>query len=364
MKKLKIGIIGTNGLPGKYGGWDQLVNHLTLKLRDQFDFLVYTSYFGAEPGLTEYNGAKLQIIRLKANGIQSIFYDMVSMFHAVFKCDVIFVCGTSGCLFFPIVKLFGKKIILNPDGLEWKRKKWSRPVKWFLKVSERVGIQFSDCVVADNSKISSYIKEEYKKETELIEYGGDHVIRNVALSDKYKIKYSIEPNHYAFKVCRIEPENNIHTILEAFTSSDMKLVIVGNWNYSKYGRDLKEKYTNYKNLRLLDPIYEQGALDELRNNCALYIHGHSVGGTNPSLVEAMNLGLCIAAFNVEFNIETTENSALYFNSSEDLKQLLDSFSNQEIDVNYYQGKMRMIAERRYTWDLITKKYSKVFSSPK
>ncbi|MDB9913100.1 DUF1972 domain-containing protein [Flavobacteriaceae bacterium] len=356
----KVGIIGTNGLPGKYGGWDQLVNHLTKNLRDQYSFLVYTSYTSAEPGLTEYNGAKLKIVKFKANGVQSIPYDIYSLIHACFRCDVLFICGTSGCLSLPLIKLFGKKIILNPDGQEWKRKKWSKPVRWFLKISEKFGILFSDIVVADNKRIQDYITKSYNKSSVLIEYGGDQVLK-VPMSLVTAKKYNVKSNKYAFKVCRIEPENNIHLILEAFKKKqNIDLIIIGNWNYSKYGQELKKQYSNLKNLILLDPIYDQVTLDELRSNCGLYIHGHSVGGTNPSLVEAMNLGLCIVSFNVDYNIETTENKALYFNDEKDLINILDNYKNNLIDVIEHKSSMKEIANRRYKWNIITEKYSEIF----
>ena len=358
--KRKVGIIGTNGLPGKYGGWDQLVNHITKNLKDDFSFIVYTSYATADPDIKEYNGAKLKIVHFKANGIQSIPYDIVSMLYAIITCDVLFICGTSGCIFLPFIRLFGKKIVLNPDGQEWKRKKWSKPVQWFLKLSESVGIKFSTVIVADNVKIQEYILDNYKKHSSLIEYGGDHVI-NLDLSTKTANKYDISNGKYAFKVCRIEPENNIHLILEAFKiKKNIDLLIIGNWNFSDYGRDLKNRYQRYENLKLIDPIYDQHTLDELRSNCGLYIHGHSVGGTNPSLVEAMNLRLCIVAFNVDYNIETTENSALYFKGEKELLKILDDFENNFIDLEKYKNKMKEIALRRYRWSLITDKYAKVF----
>lgn len=358
--KLRVGIIGTNGLPGKYGGWDQLVYHTTNNLKEDFAFTVYTSYSTADPNLKEYNNAKLKIIKFKANGIQSIPYDIASMIHAIFHCDVLFICGTSGCIFLPIVRLFGKKIVLNPDGQEWKRKKWSKAVQWFLKISEKLGVLFATTVVADNVKIQEYIGLEYKKKSELIEYGGDQVI-NIPLSDATAKKYGIENGKYCFKVCRIEPENNIHVILDAFhKNGKVDLILIGNWNFSEYGKLLRIKYTDSKNLKLLDPIYDQITLDELRSNCGLYIHGHSVGGTNPSLVEAMNLGLCVVAFNVDYNIETTENSALYFNDENDLLQVLQNFENNSIDVKIHKDKLKEIALRRYLWSIITDKYKKVF----
>lgn len=356
MKK-KIAIIGTNGLPGKYGGWDQLVIHLTDNLRNSFKFLVYTSYTAIE-GDAEYKGTQLVKVPFKANGFQSIPYDIYSIIHALFVCDVLFICGTSGCIFLPIARLFGKKIVLNPDGQEWKRGKWSKPVQLFLKLSEKWGVKGATHVVSDNIIIQKYIKTEYKKESFLIEYGGDQVIKT-ELSSSTSEKYNINVGKYAFKVCRIEPENNIDMILEAFSKTAiMPLVLIGNWNNSSYGIETRKKYSVFPNLKLLDPIYDQVTLDELRSNCGIYVHGHSVGGTNPSLVEAMNLGLNIFSFNVDYNIETTDNKAFYFADASGLSQLLTKFVSGDIDSNSAQ--MLEVAKRKYLWSIITDKYSEVF----
>lgn len=358
MKKT-IAIIGTNGLPGRYGGWDQLLNHLTINLRNSFDFVVYTSSYNPESHLKEVNGAKLKIINLKANGIQSIPYDIISMIHASFKYDILLVLGTSGCIALPFIRAFGKKIILNPDGAEWKRGKWNRFTQWFLKKSEQYGITYSTRVIADNKIIQNYIYDTYRVESKLIEYGGDNT-SYVQLTKATKEKYSIETGKYAFKVCRIEPENNIDLILEAFENYEQKIVMIGNWNNSNYGKNLKDKYKKYKHLILLDPIYDQQQLDELRGNCALYIHGHSVGGTNPSLVEAMNLGLCCIVYNVDYNIETTENSAIYFSSKAELQEILNRYTSGEINTSLYGKRLHEIAKRRYLWSIITEKYKQAF----
>lgn len=359
MKKKVVGIIGTNGLPGKYGGWDQLVIHLTNNLKKQFDFIVYTSYTNYNPKNKVINNAIIHRVGFKANGMQSVPYDIISMLHAVRHCDVLFICGTSGCIFLPILKLFGKKIILNPDGQEWMRDKWSKPVQWFLKTSEKLGVKFANIVIADNKVIKNYLSTAYNKESVLIEYGGDHVLK-VPMSEITEKKYGIKANEYAFKVCRIVPENNIDLILDAFKDvPSAKLVLVGNWEFSDYGKKLLEKYSEYPNLKLLLPIYDQQMLDELRSNCAVYIHGHSVGGTNPSLVEAMSLGLPIFSFNVSYNKETTEEKAFYFSTKEELKKLLLNFHDKN-KLKECAYNMLEIANRRYKWDTITEKYSKVF----
>ena len=163
---------------------------------------------------------------------------------------------------------------------------------------------------------------------------------------------------YAFTVCRIEPENNIHLLLEAFADKEkveFPLVIVGNWDYSEYGRSLKNQYRNCESIHLLDPIYDPEKLNALRKNCFVYLHGHSCGGTNPSLVEAMYCHLAIAAYDVNFNRETTENKALYFTNAADLQHICSETPEKtfaEIADSMYE-----IALRRYTWKRISSCYA-------
>jgi glycosyltransferase involved in cell wall biosynthesis len=354
--KKKIAIIGTNGLPGRYGGWDQLLNHLTNDLKDDYHFSVYTSSYDAVDGIREYNGAILPIIPLRANGIQSIPYDIISMIHAIiFKHDVLLILGTSGCIFFPFLKFFKPKIILNPDGAEWKRGKWNSLIQKFLEFSEYIGIKYASLVIADNIIIKRNIDVRYKKNSLLIEYGGDNA-KYVPINRYTENKYGIKSRSYAFKVCRIVPENNIELILETFSRINFKLILIGNWNFSKFGTLIRKKYSTFNNLILLDPIYDQTTLDELRSNCFVYIHGHSVGGTNPSLVEAMSLSLCCLVYNVDYNRETTENSALYFDSVDSLLRILYLVIDNESKRNEISSLMYTIATKKYKWKFIVNKY--------
>jgi len=148
-------------------------------------------------------------------------------------------------------------------------------------------------------------------------------------------------------------------ILEAFAQLAYPIVMVGNWNNSAYGVDLREQYINYAHMHLLDPIYEQELIDELRGNCGLYIHGHSVGGTNPSLVEAMNLGLCTLVYDVSYNRETTENKAFYFHNTQSLRELVEKVLDDESCVLDCGKKMLEISEKRYQWPIITESYRKL-----
>lgn len=361
MKKTKVGIIGTVGVPAKYGGFETLAHQLVLNLGQQLDLTVYSSsksYAKAER-VPVWKGAKIKYIPLKANGVQSILYDILSMIHAMIFCDVLLVLGVSGCIFLPFVKIFStKRIIVNVDGLEWRRAKWSGWIKKFLIFSERMAIQFADEIITDNAGLQDYVLDHYGIHSSLIEYGADHV-SPVSIQGGLEEKYPFLQHKYAFKVCRIEPENNIHLVLAAFKElPQLPLVLVGNWSHSPYGIALKTTYGDLPNLHLLDPIYEPTELNMLRSNCAVYIHGHSAGGTNPSLVEAMYLGLPIIAFDVIYNQVTTEFNAAYFKTKSDL--LAQVLSLSAVDLKEFGLEMKRIADRRYTWAYISNKYQTSF----
>lgn len=251
-------------------------------------------------------------------------------------------------------------MVINIDGLEWKRDKWGKAAKWFLKYSEKLAVKYADIVVADNAVIQNYVTSEYNVTSELIAYGADHV-ESVFLSDEIKIKYPFLNSRYAFKVCRIEPENNIHKILEAFSlHTNLNLIIIGNWDNSQYGKDLKNKYSEFENIFLRNPIYDQKILNQIRSNCYVYVHGHSAGGTNPSLVEAMYLRLPIICYDVRYNRETTNNSALFFKEPADLVLLLKSLNEDEL--KEVSNSMKDYAVKNYQWNSISKKYYDLLNS--
>jgi glycosyltransferase involved in cell wall biosynthesis len=357
MKKDRIAIIGTVGLPAKYGGFETLTEHLVEHLSSKYDFTVYCSKkkYTKEERIATYKGAALKYIPLNANGIQSIPYDTISILLALRNSDVLLILGVAGAWILPFVRLFtNKKIIISIDGMEWKRDKWPLLAKLYLWWSEKIAIQFSHIDISDNESIQDYTALRYKTLSRVIEYGADHTLQVKPCRKDFR-KYRFLKRNYAVKVCRIEPENNVQLVLEAFKNyAKMNLVIVGNWNNSKYGIALKESYKDIKNILLLDPIYNQREIDLIRSNATIYIHGHSAGGTNPSLVEAMYLSLPVIAFNVSYNKTTTENKALYFTSSENLVTHLESIS--EFKLQELRKEMKTVANRRYTWDVISKQY--------
>ncbi|NQX97372.1 MAG: DUF1972 domain-containing protein [Flavobacteriales bacterium] len=352
----KVSIIGTVGIPSRYGGFETLAHHLTAQLKDEFEFTVYCSKkaYQKHERPSVFNRARLIYLPFNANGVQSIIYDIISIFHALFYADVLLVLGVSGGIAIPFVRFFtNKKIIVNIDGLEWRRNKWNGFAKWFLKFSEKIAVKYSHADITDNEAIKRYTSINYKTLSHLIEYGGDHTILSGS-SKKYIKKYPFLKHDYVFKVARIEPENNIHVVLKAFSLTNQKLVVVGNWEKSEYGIQLKKHFKKFDNIILYDPIYNQEELDVIRRNCVLYVHGHSAGGTNPSLVEAMCLELPVIAFDVSYNRATTENEALYFKNVQDLKRIISKIKCVDLIDN--SNKMKEIASRRYKWEIIANKY--------
>lgn len=352
-----IAIIGIQGVPANYGGFESLVENIIGE--DKSEDICYTVFCSSKDmgeRMPSYKGARLKYVPFHANGLQSVPYDIVSMMRVIRGYDTVLVLGVSGCIFLPVLRLFSRsKLVVNIDGLEHRRDKWGKTARAFLKYSEKIAVKYADVIIADNKGIQDYVKEEYGKDSELIAYGGDHVIRELSPGFEQEVldKYSLQSGDYAITVCRIEPENNCHKTLEAFSRTNKTLMFIGNWNRSEYGQNLKEKYSKFPNIIIQDPIYDIDILYALRKNAGLYIHGHSAGGTNPSLVEAMFFGCPILCYDVVYNRASTQEKAYYWADVEDLVGLL-----QRKDLC---GEiMRTIAQKEYTWKAITSQYEALY----
>lgn len=355
-----ITINGTVGVPASYGGFETLAEnlvryHVTQCLSDSLNVYCSGPAYTNKPRY--YLSARLHYLPLSANGAQSIPYDIWSLFSAVLRgSDRILLLGVSGAVALPIVRwLSCARIVTNIDGIEWRREKWRGVAKWFLRFSERIAIRFSHEVVADNAGIADYVYETYGRDCHVIAYGGDHAVQVAS-----KPYVGSLPEQYAFALCRIEPENNVGMILESFSRhAAVPLVFVGNWDNSAYGKGLRERFGGLPHLHLLDPIYDVGVLRYLRDRAILYVHGHSAGGTNPSLVEMMHFGVPVVAFDCVFNRHTTDGKAWFFANADQLAALVDSSSADAANEN--GAAMLGLARERYTWDAIGAAYFKLLS---
>lgn len=357
-EKKNVAIVGIVGVPANYGGYETMVDNMLDYTPENVEYTVYCSKTAYKERPKTYKGAKLKYFPFNANGMQALIYDALCTIHAWFFCDIILSLGGDGTYLYSFLRLFRKRrIIHNYDGFETNRDKWNPFVKWVITGIQNKAAKYSDFHIADNDAIVPLLKDRFGVNPVTIEYGGDGAF-TVKDDQSLKEKYGLEPLDYYFNVARIEPENNIHVMLEAFKGmSDKQLVLVGNWHKNGYGEELLKHYSDCKNIKMMDPIYDKKEINLLRSNCKLYLHPHSVGGTNPSLVEAMYLGLPIVAYDVVYNRATTEDKALYFKDSDSLIEIIE---NGEPQFAQIANVMKEIADRRYRWEVISIKYANLY----
>ncbi|PTR01300.1 glycosyltransferase involved in cell wall biosynthesis [Mucilaginibacter yixingensis] len=349
MKRKKIAIIGTAGIPAKYTGFETLAAHIVDNLGKNWDFTVYCSSKQYGRKARKFNGARLVYLPFKADGVQSFFYDLVSIFHALFYADVLFIMGVSSAFIIPFIRLFtNKKVITSVDGFEWKRNNYTklsvayrRAAEWVAKKCAHINIENNESM-QDVAALRHYL------------LGKGHV------PDVVRNKYSFINERYAFGFCRIAPENNVEMILQSFVlAPHHQLVLVGNWQKSEYGRSLRKVFSSYSNIHMLDAIRNQQELDMLARNSFAYIHGNVPGGLDPVLLEAMFSGLPVLAMKTPNNMEVTEGNALYFDSAIALSVLLNHTTVGEFQ--YIGQVMKETVQRRYTWALVATKYEVLFN---
>ena len=385
MKEKDVFIIGSNGIPAKYGGFETFVENLTAKKINK-NIKYHVACLAKNNNEFEYNNARCFNVNVPSIGpAKAIYYDLVALKRAIkyikknnIKNAAIYLLGSTIGAF---VGLYKKKIqkinakfYVNPDGCEWKRDKWNYFVKKYLKYSEKIMVKYADLVICDSINIEKYIKEQYEKykpNTTFIAYGSDleqEEIKesNEKLENWYKEK-SVTKNNYYLIVGRFVPENNYETMIKEFIKSDTKkdLVIITNVEKNKFYEKLKEKtkFDEDKRIKFVGTVYDSDLLENIRKNAYGYLHGHEVGGTNPSLLEALATTKLNLLLDVSFNKEVAQNGAMYWNKEENnLKQLLnkvESISNEEIQA--YSEKAKERIKEEYNWNKIIKKYEEIFN---
>jgi len=353
---LKIAILGTRGIPNYHGGFEQFAEFFALYLANQGeDVYVYNS--SLHPYKENiYNG--IHIITCKDPedklGTSGQFlYDLNCILDARKRnFDIILQLGyTSSTIWW---WLMPKKtvIVTNMDGLEWKRTKYSKKVQNFLKYAEKLGAIHSDHLISDSLGIQSYLKEKYNKDSTYIPYGAN-VFENK--KDDILKEYNLEKEKYSLLIARFEPENNLEMILDGVTESniDEPFLVIGK-HETPFGEYLKNKYKLYSNILFVGGIYDLEKLNNLRYFSRLYFHGHSVGGTNPSLLEAMASNTLICANNNDFNKSILKDNAFYFNDHNDVKELYNQLiKNQYLTII---NNNKIAIQEEFNWNIINFKY--------
>lgn len=361
MIQMKVCILGTRGIPNHYSGFEQFAEFFSVYLAEKgHDVYVYNSHNHPyqEP---EFKGVKLihkHDPEYKLGTFGQFIYDLNCIRDSRKRdFDIILQLGyTSNSIWW---FLLPKKsiIITNMDGLEWKRSKYSKPVQQFLKLAEKLAANSSDCLVADSLGIQAFLKKKYRKESTYIAYGA-HPFDS---PDPEILKhYQLESGNFNMVMARFEPENNIDMVLEGVVSSgdNKTMIVVGNYNTTKHGPYLTAKYKNHANIRFMGGIFKLEHLNSLRYYSNLYFHGHSVGGTNPSLLEAMASQALVVAHHNDFNRGVLGDNAYYFSNADEVKKILLTIKKSD-NLPFVRANFEKIA-REFNWDTINGKYLQLF----
>ena len=361
---MKIGIIGTRGIPNHYGGFEQFAEYLSVGLVEMgHEVSVYCPHNHPEKSEV-WNGVHRIMVKdpeEKWGTVGQFFYDFNSIWDSRKRdFDVILQLGyTSSSIWGPLMPK--AKVFTNMDGLEWKRSKFSKPVQAFLKFAERMAIWYSDEWISDSIGIQEYLQKKYRKDSTYIAYGAWPF--NSADSS-ILTNYQVQANRYFMLVARMEPENNIEMILDGYvlSGSSIPFLVVGKTE-NAFGKYLVEKYKNQSSIRFQGGIYNLEHLNQLRYHCLAYFHGHSVGGTNPSLLEAMASQAAIMAHNNVFNKSILGSEAWYFANNQEVATIIQRASESEFEaikkelirINFEK------IERDFSWDNIIHQYEKLLT---
>lgn len=358
---MKVAILGTRGIPNHHGGFEQFAEFFSVFLAQRgHEVYVYNSNLHPykESTFKKVNLIHCKDYEHKIGAAGQFLYDLNCILNSrKNEFDIILQLGyTSSSIWHPF---FPKKaiIITNMDGLEWKRSKYKTPVQKFLKFAEKLAAVKSDYLIADSLGVKEHLYELYKKESTYIAYGA-----NVFVNPNNEIleNYNVKAYNYNMLIARLEPENNIETILEGVNQSVTKtpFLVIGKHDVNKFGIYLKNKFKDDDNIRFLGGIYNLEHLNNLRYHSNLYFHGHSVGGTNPSLLEAMASNTLIIAHDNIFNKAILNEDAYYFSNSDHVKTYIETITKKNNLERVKNGVNKISTQ--FTWEKINQEYLSFF----
>jgi rhamnosyltransferase len=336
----RIAIIGSRGIPAAYGGFETIVEVIAPAL-SRNGFQAYVSCeskgFKRRP-YASYKGVRLvyfPVIGTIRNLSEVILYDALAASWAALSVDIIYMLAYTSIPTLILARLCGKTVIVNVDGVEWKRPKYNRLLRFILHAFEIATTRIANYVVVDSHTLGAYYKRNYGVTSVYLPYG---ITEIQALGPGALARFGVRKDEYYLVIGRLIPDNNIDIIIEGFarSHSTKKLVIVGPLLRSGYVRRLLER-RNERTL-FVGGVYEPQLQRTLRHNCYAYIHGHEMGGTNPSLVEALSCGNLILALDVDFNREVAEDCAIYFKKqADDLAEKIDLLERGPVPLEMKNG---------------------------
>lgn len=368
---MKIAFVSTRGIPNNYGGFEQFAEYISVGMAQRgHEVVVYSPKFHPYQEST-YKGVRIKHIyspeTWMGSSVGSFFYDFASLRDALKKedFDIIYEAGYTSIIpayiWFNVKKRKRPIFTTNMDGLENKRSKFSPMVRRFLDWEEKMAVKYSHYLIADNMGIHDYYKEKYGKESKFLAYGAD-------IHDDFKAEYleefGLKLEEYYILIARLEPENNIVMAIEGYLHSKENgrrpLIVVGKTN-TPHGKELVEKYGNERNVEFVGGIYDFKKLDSVRHFSKAYFHGHSVGGTNPSLLEAMAAGCFIFAHDNIFNRAVLKENAFYYPSADKVTEYLNRIDTiAEGSKIQYTARNIEVIRNEYSWESLIDKHEKYF----
>jgi glycosyltransferase involved in cell wall biosynthesis len=358
---MKIAILGTRGVPNYHGGFEQFAEHFSVFLAKS-DHEVYVYNSSSHPYKKEdYKGVKILHCldpEHKIGKAGQFIYDLNCILDSRKRnFDIILQLGyTSNSIWYKLLPN-DAIVITNMDGLEWKRSKYSKRVQKFLKYAEKLAIKSSDYLISDSKGIQRYLGETYLKDSKYIAYGATPVLK---FSPAILKDFQLKPFKYNMLIARLEPENNIETILDGIVKSNSNLdfLVIGKYDTSSFGNYIFNKFNKFKSIKFLGGIYNQNHLNDLRYYSNLYFHGHSVGGTNPSLLEAMANECLIIANDNDFNKSILQGNAFYFNTINDIENLTNCIVKTD-HLDFLANNIESI-KANFSWNKINNEYLNFF----
>lgn len=360
-KKLKIAIIGSRGYPFVYSGFETLVKELSERLvKSDYEVTVYChrKLFNEKP--KKVNGINLVYTpSVNSKVFSQLYNSFFSFVHVCFsKSDVILVVNSANGPFGLLTKFFRKKTCINVDGLEWDRPKWKGLGSIYFRFASKLATLFFDEIITDSFEMNKVYKNTFGKKSTVISYGST---MNINKKSKVLEKFSLQKKEYYLIVGRLIPDNNSKQIIERFlkSSSNKSIVIVGDVPYNdNYASNIK--LLSSKKVVFTGYINNQIDLTNLYNNCYGYIHGHEFGGTNPSMINALDLNCQILALDTVFNREMLENKSSVFFDKNSISEKIDEFENKYEELVKKNINYKLL--KKYNWNFISKQYLDVFKN--
>ena len=360
---MRIALIGTRGVPANYGGFETCVEEVGARLADAgHEVIVYCRAAAKiERGhqLSSYRG--MELVHLPAvhrRSLETLTHSALSIAHVVLRrrADVALVFNAANSPLLPILRLAGLPVATHVDGLEWQRSKWGPIGQRYYRLAESAAVRWSDALIADAVGISDYLEEEFGADSELLVYGAP-LIRSS--NPELLLPLGLTPKRSHLVVARLEPENHVDVIVDGYVRSAAKLplVVVGSAPYAEQYSARVRSLADAR-VRMLGGVWDQDLLNELYTNALTYFHGHSVGGTNPSLLRAIGAGTATDAFDSSFNREVLGQAGRYWSSAAEVASLVMS-SEADHGAAVGRGEHSRVRAAAYDWDDVARGYEQL-----